>query len=60
MNLEAFINRVIEITNDSEIRTQLERGLKVQFNIGKEKTKVVALRPKSGLRQERTCDRRPK
>lgn len=60
MNLEAFINRVIEITNDSEIRTQLEKGLKVQFNIGKEKTKVVALRPKSEPEQKRTCDRRPK
>lgn len=47
MNLETFINRVVEIANDSEIRKELEKGLKIRFTIDKEHTDIVVLKPQS-------------
>ena len=46
MNVETFIDKVMEIATDSEIERELEKGLKIQFTIGREKTKIVALKPK--------------
>ncbi len=47
MNLETFIDRVVEIAKDREIVEELEKGLKIQFTIDKEQTKIITLRPKS-------------
>jgi hypothetical protein len=47
MNLETFIEKVMEIVNDSGIRKELENGLRIKLTIDKERTDIVALRPKS-------------
>jgi len=45
MNLENFIENVIKLTQDIEIRQELEKGLKIQITIGKEKINFIVLRP---------------
>ena len=47
MKLEDVIHRVMELLQDSEIRKELDKGLKIQLTIGKGKTKVIALRPEA-------------
>ena len=46
MNVETLIKRVIQITDDSEIKAELARGVKIQFTVSKEGTKVKAFLPK--------------
>jgi hypothetical protein len=47
MNIEMFIEKIVQLTRDTEIRKELENGLKIKFTIDKERTDIVALRPRS-------------
>lgn len=53
MKLEAFIDKVTELANDSEIKKQLEKGLKIQLTISKDKANIVALKPKTTRQQSK-------
>lgn len=46
MNLETFVDKVGELLKDGEFRAELEKGLSVQLTIDKERTKVIALKPR--------------
>ena len=47
MNIETFIEKIVQLTHDGGIRRELENGLKIKFTIDKERTDIVALRPGS-------------
>jgi len=48
MNIETFIEKVMQLTYDAGIRKELENGLKIKLTIDKERTDIVALKPRSG------------
>lgn len=47
MDLETFIEKIVELTHESGIREELENGLKISFTIDGERTEIVVLRPRS-------------
>ena len=47
MNVETFIEKIVQLTHEAGIKKELENGLKIKLTIDKERTDIVALRPKS-------------
>lgn len=45
MSVESFIEKVVEASNDSEIRKEFHKGLQIQFTIDKDETNIIALLP---------------
>ena len=52
MNVESFIEKVVEASNDHEIREELQKGLQIQFTIDKAETNIIALLPQDRLKKD--------
>ena len=52
MNIEGFIKKVIEASNDSEIKKEFQKGLQIQFAIDKTETNIIALLPKDNSEKD--------
>jgi hypothetical protein len=52
MSVESFIEKVVEASNDSEIRKEFQKGLQIQFTIDKAETNIIALIPKDNTNKD--------
>jgi hypothetical protein len=52
MSVESFIEKVVEASNDSEIRKEFHEGLQIQFTIDKDETNIIALLPKNNSEKD--------